>query len=337
MVRGAYQMALAFRQRVATDPLLGRWFRVLDVDDLVPAGFRPSGVTSYLPLANPDAADGHPEWDQAWVSDEFVLDPTRVTLYIGKTGMSGFEFREQILMDRFGIQINKTSFNSVLLIFTIGVTWTSLQYLLDALRRTAVALARAVDGASQADHTLLRIQTKALTTTLPPLPHFSGFDPAFRPSEHTPEGDVRAAFYAAYEESDREYVPLTEAVSLTAAGRLLVSATFVVPYPPGFPVLVPGQVVSPEILTFLTRLDIKEIHGYRPELGLCVFTERFLQRYAAEHVRRHSAPPKSAAERDEQTLDPPPDPARSDAGLQDLARRVASGVEPSGGDSPPIG
>ena len=86
------------------------------------------------------------------------------------------------------------------------------------------------------------------------------------------------------------------------------------PYPPGFPVLVPGQVVSPEILTFLTRLDIKEIHGYRPELGLCVFTERFLQRYAAEHVRRHSAPPKSAAERDEQTLDPPPDPARSDAG-----------------------
>jgi len=337
MVRGAYQMALAFRQRVATDPLLGRWFRVLDVDDLVPAGFRPSGVTSYLPLADPDAADGHPEWDRAWVSDEFVLDPTRVTLYIGKTGMSGFEFREQILMDRFGIQINKTSFNSVLLIFTIGVTWTSLQYLLDALRRTAVALARAVDGASQADRALMRIKTKALTATLPPLPDFSGFDPAFRPSEHTPEGDVRAAFYAAYEESDREYVPLTEAVSLTAAGRVLVSATFVVPYPPGFPVLVPGQVVSPEILTFLTRLDIKEIHGYRPELGLCVFTERFLQRYAAEHVRRQSAPPKSAAQRDEQTLDPPPDPARSDAGFQDLARRLASGVEPSRGDSPPIG
>ena len=44
----------------------------------------------------------------------------QVTLYIGKTGMSGFEFREQILMDRFGIQINKTSFNSVSPIFTIG-------------------------------------------------------------------------------------------------------------------------------------------------------------------------------------------------------------------------
>ncbi len=43
-------------------------------------------------------------------------------MYIGKTGLSGYEFREHILMERFGIQINKTSINSVLLIFTIGIT-----------------------------------------------------------------------------------------------------------------------------------------------------------------------------------------------------------------------
>ena len=92
-----------------------------------------------------------------------------------------------------------------------------------------------------------------------------------------------------------------------------------------------GQALS------LTQAPCHTTLHEKSRLGLCVFTERFLQRYAAEHVRRHSAPPKSAAERDEQTLDPPPDPARSDAGLQDLARRVASGVEPSGGDSPPIG
>ena len=46
-----------------------------------------------------------------------------------------------------------------------------------------------------------------------------------------------------------------------AEGRTLVSTTFVVPYPPGFPVLVPGQVVSKEILYFLAQLDVKEIHG----------------------------------------------------------------------------
>lgn len=38
--------------------------------------------------------------------------------------------------------------------------------------------------------------------------------------------------------------------------------------------LVPGQVISKEILYFLAELDVKEIHGYNPELGLAVFTPR---------------------------------------------------------------
>jgi arginine decarboxylase len=41
-------------------------------------------------------------------------------------------------------------------------------------------------------------------------------------------------------------------------------------------VLVPGQVLSREILDYLRALDTKEIHGYRPELGLRVFTESAL-------------------------------------------------------------
>jgi arginine decarboxylase len=36
---------------------------------------------------------------------------------------------------------------------------------------------------------------------------------------------------------------------------------------------VPGQVVSREILDFMRALDVKEIHGYRPELGLRVFKD----------------------------------------------------------------
>ena len=60
------------------------------------------------------------------------------------------------------------------------------------------------------------------------------------------------------------------------SGRELVSSTFIIPYPPGFPILVPGQVLSPEILAFMRALDVKEVHGYRPELGLRVFTEEAL-------------------------------------------------------------
>ena len=50
-----------------------------------------------------------------------------------------------------------------------------------------------------------------------------------------------------------------------------VSAVFVIPYPPGFPMLVPGQIVTPDIVHYLRKLDVKEIHGYRPELGLRIF------------------------------------------------------------------
>ena len=56
-----------------------------------------------------------------------------------------------------------------------------------------------------------------------------------------------------------------------ADGRELVSATYVTPYPPGFPILVPGQVISPEILAYLNAVDVKEIHGYKPGYGLRVF------------------------------------------------------------------
>ena len=65
---------------------------------------------------------------------------------------------------------------------------------------------------------------------------------------------------------------------LLKGGRALVSANFVIPYPPGFPVLVPGQVISPEILVFLIAIDVKEIHGFRAELGLRVFTDGALDR-----------------------------------------------------------
>ena len=48
----------------------------------------------------------------------------------------------------------------------------------------------------------------------------------------------------------------------------LVAADFVIPYPPGFPIMVPGQVVTSETIDFMRKLDVKEIHGYRPDRGL---------------------------------------------------------------------
>ena len=66
------------------------------------------------------------------------------------------------------------------------------------------------------------------------------------------------------------------------SGQDVVSASFIIPYPPGFPILVPGQVVSREILAFMRALDVNEIHGYRAELGLRVFTHEALSNLTAE-------------------------------------------------------
>jgi arginine decarboxylase len=56
-----------------------------------------------------------------------------------------------------------------------------------------------------------------------------------------------------------------------------VSTTYVTPYPPGYPVLVPGQVFSPQILAFMRSLDTPEVHGYRPDLGYRVYVDKALE------------------------------------------------------------
>ena len=50
-------------------------------------------------------------------------------------------------------------------------------------------------------------------------------------------------------------------------GPELISANFVIPYPPGFPIMVPGQVLTAETIDFMRKLDVKEIHGYEAAQG----------------------------------------------------------------------
>ncbi len=85
---------------------------------------------------------------------------------------------------------------------------------------------------------------------------------------------MRRAFFHAYDDQACEYIKLEDGALLreVEAGREVVSAAFITPYPPGFPVLVPGQVVTREIVRFLMALDVKEIHGYEPSFGCRVFT-----------------------------------------------------------------
>ena len=72
---------------------------------------------------------------------------------------------------------------------------------------------------------------------------------------------MRAAYYVAYDEANREVLPLPDPEVLLK--RELVSAAFVVPTPPGFPILVPGQVITQDELTYLKAVKIREIVVFR--------------------------------------------------------------------------
>jgi len=148
------------------------------------------------------------------------------------------------------------------------------------LIKLAKSFDRRWEESSRPERKIIEHKVKSLTEDLPPLPDFSRFHDAFRPTPGSPEGDIRRAYFLSYEEENTEYLRFDngELQKQMAEGRDAVSASFVIPYPPGFPVLVPGQVISEEILHFLQALDVTEIHGYRPELGLIVYTADALGR-----------------------------------------------------------
>jgi arginine decarboxylase len=81
---------------------------------------------------------------------------------------------------------------------------------------------------------------------------------------------MRSAFYMAYDHDGCEHVKLMspEIDKRLLSGPPLVSAHFVIPYPPGFPIMVPGQVIKADTIEFMRKLDVKEIHGYDAVLGL---------------------------------------------------------------------
>jgi arginine decarboxylase len=125
-----------------------------------------------------------------------------------------------------------------------------------------------------------------LTSPSAPLPDFSGFHASFAGGPGlpaTPEGDIRRAFYLSYNDNSCEYLTQSEVEQRVENGEQVVSTTYVTPYPPGYPVLVPGQTFSREILSFMRSLDTPEIHGYRPDLGYRVYVDKALDIAAAPH------------------------------------------------------
>jgi arginine/lysine/ornithine decarboxylase len=160
--------------------------------------------------------------------DGVRLDKLKITIDVSESGLSSREV-EHHLLSKHNIQIEKSTFNTLTVLVTLGATWSKLNRLFLALENIERMGGR-----------------RRNPSTLPELPL------RLSPMRYMP----RWAFTC-----EGARLPLREAV-----GR--VSTGMVVPYPPGIPLLVPGQIVSAEIVEALQlhRDHGVEIHGLREGL-----------------------------------------------------------------------
>jgi arginine decarboxylase len=266
LVMNAIEIALVIRREVSRHSLISKYFRVLGADRMIPAEYRQTGFVDYL------TADMN--WAKALRSmqeDEFCLDPTRMTLVCGTAGYDGTQFKN-LLASRYNIQVNKTSRNSVLLQSNINNTRSDVAHLIRVMVEISHEIEQRLEQGGDREHEAFAARVKSLMTDVPDLPNFSCFHDAFRhdAGAATPEADIRGGFYAAYDASGCEHIRLNDAEidRRLRDGPPLVSANFVIPYPPGFPIMVPGQVLTTKTFDFMRKLDVKEIHGYNATEGL---------------------------------------------------------------------
>jgi arginine decarboxylase len=180
-------------------------FRVLELDELLPDDVRDDGIQ---------------------------LDPTKVTVDISSCGYTVEELQRE-LFERYNIQVEKSTFNTLTLLLTIGTTRSKVSRLYDALMRIA--------REGRAPQRLYQF---------PDLPDFTKL-------RYLP----RDAYYCG-----GEAVPLLdEKDNVNTALVDRVAADQITPYPPGIPVLVPGQEITRKVIDYLVGLlrsqKRVEMHG----------------------------------------------------------------------------
>ncbi|HZO95383.1 MAG TPA: aminotransferase class I/II-fold pyridoxal phosphate-dependent enzyme [Candidatus Baltobacteraceae bacterium] len=151
----------------------------------------------------------------------FDLDPTKITVTVKNLGYTGYE-AEEILRRRYNVQVELADLFNVVALYTIGTT----QDASDALVYGVAELAREnrpVDIFSPSG--VLDRRMKTGTYKLPSIP----------PIRLVP----RDAFLAS-----TEFVPFK-----SSAGR--ICAEVITPYPPGIPVISPGEEITQEIVDYL--------------------------------------------------------------------------------------
>jgi lysine decarboxylase len=156
----------------------------------------------------------------------FDLDPTKITITVKNLGYTGYE-AEEILRRRYNVQLELADLFNCLALFTIGTTVEHAEWLVDGVKEMARE-DRPLDIFSPSG--VLERRLKTGTYHLPKIP--------------TMRLSPREAFLA-----DTEMVRFK-----SSAGR--ICAEVITPYPPGIPVIGPGEEITKEIIDYCA-LELK--------------------------------------------------------------------------------
>jgi arginine decarboxylase len=147
----------------------------------------------------------------------FDYDPTKLTISIKDLGITGYDV-EQWLREQYNIEVELSDLYNILCIITPGDSEVETSILVNALKNLSETF---------------KHQTKkeAVNVYVPDIPLLA----------LTP----RDAFY-----SETEIVPFEE-----SAGRII--AEFIMVYPPGIPIFIPGEIITEENLSYVQKnLDV---------------------------------------------------------------------------------
>ena len=166
--------------------------------------------------------------------DGIKLDPCKLSVDISSSGMSARELQLE-LFENYGVQLEKVTHNTLSVLVTLGSTESKVLRLLNAFQK----LANKAGNGKQ-------VQRRSV----PALPQLSAFHVLPRDAYFGPAKEVSL---------------LADQHGLNDSVIGAVSADLVVPYPPGIPVLIPGQEITDSIARFLLNLyhskNGMEIHG----------------------------------------------------------------------------
>ncbi|MCR5134549.1 MAG: aminotransferase class I/II-fold pyridoxal phosphate-dependent enzyme [Clostridiales bacterium] len=184
------------------------------------------------------------------------MDPTKINLGVTEPPLSGEELARRLRED-YGIQVELHTHRMVMCLTGLGTRWADLSKLLQALRR--------ITESHTEEQELQRPYGRRNTQEMDGSTPVNGTGAAVFLRKAACRESAKAAAAEADEEAwirphsvqpvpdEKEWIPLQDAAGRTAAAA-------VTPYPPGVPVVCPGEVYTAE--------DIGHIEGLLEEGGI---------------------------------------------------------------------